>query len=83
MGFRDKGAIFENIIFMKIKNKSPKYLYSSGQEIDFLFDDNLLEVKYHRELEGKQRDFFDAYPIKNKLILKNYFDFLKVQKKFQ
>ncbi|MCB1827606.1 MAG: ATP-binding protein, partial [Coxiellaceae bacterium] len=29
IGFRDIGAIFENIVFMKIKDLAPKYLYES------------------------------------------------------
>ena len=74
-GFRDKGAIFENIVFMKIKNHQPKYLYESGQEIDFIFNDTLLEVKYHRDIEKKQLAVFNDYQIKNKLIIKNYTDF--------
>lgn len=72
VGFRDKGAIFENIVYMKIKNRQPKYLYESGQEIDFIFDHTLLEVKYGREMEGKQKQAFDAYSSNKKYVVKSY-----------
>jgi uncharacterized protein len=74
VGFRDKGAIFENIVFMKIKNHKPKYLYESGQEIDFIFNQTLLEAKFNRDMQGKQLDAFNAYQIENKEIIKNYGD---------
>lgn len=34
VGFRDRGAIFENLVFMKIKNKDPQYVSTAGQEIE-------------------------------------------------
>ena len=68
-GFRDKGAIFENIVFMKIKDKKPTYVYTDGQEIDFLVDDVLIEVKYNRQLEGSQKDVFDHFPAAKKLVI--------------
>lgn len=77
VGFRDKGAIFENIIFMKIKQYKPSYVYDDTQEIDFLFHDTLLEVKYHRELEEKQLAFFENFRAKRKIVIKNYLDFQK------
>lgn len=74
VGFRDRGAIFENIVFMKIKDKNPSYLYVSGQEIDFIFDKTLLEVKYHRALEGKQLAVFEACQAKEKKVINSYKD---------
>jgi hypothetical protein len=75
IGFRDKGAIFENIIFMKIKNHKPYYVYKDQQEIDFFFDDTLMEVKYHHSIAEKQMMVFDQFPAKKKIIIKNYDDF--------
>lgn len=77
IGFRDKGAIFENIIFMKIKQYKPHYVYDDTNEIDFLFNDTLMEVKYHRELEEKQLSFFKNFNAKRKVIIKNYADYQK------
>lgn len=59
---------------MKIKQYKPKYLYDSEQEIDFIFNKTLLEVKYHRDIEKKQLVFFESYSIKNKFVVKNYRD---------
>ena len=75
VGFRDKSAIFENIVLMKIKDYKPQYLYESGQEIDFIFNKTLLEVKYQRNIEGKQLELFNAYQIEHKAVVKNYSDF--------
>lgn len=78
VGFRDKGAIFENIVFMKIKKHQPKYVYYNGQEIDFFVSETLLEVKYHKKLEGSQYDAFKAFNAKQKLIINNCMDMEKL-----
>ena len=78
VGFRDKGAIFENIVFMEIKNQNPKYVYIDGQEIDFFVNDTLIEVKYHRNIEGKQLKAFNAFQAQRKVVLKNYADLHKL-----
>jgi len=72
VGFRDKGAIFENIVFNKIKSLQPKYVTFDGQEIDFLVKDMLIEVKYGRELEGKQLAAFEKIPEKKKLVVNGF-----------
>lgn len=78
VGFRDKGAIFENIVFMKIKAKHPKYVYTNGQELDFIYDDTLLEVKYNRELVDKQLEAFNAFEVTNKMVINGYTDLYKL-----
>ncbi len=75
-GFRDKGATFENLFYLKIKEENPCYLYYDGYEIDFLAQEKLIEVKYGRELEGKQKKFFDAHPAKKKIVIKDVYDYL-------
>ena len=78
VGFRDKGAIFENIVFMKIKDQDPKYVYQNGQEIDFFTNGRLIEVKYHRDIEGKQLMVFDKFKAQHKMVIKNYVDLKKL-----
>ena len=75
-GFRDKGAQFENLVFLKLKNQNPCYVYKNGNEIDFLVNEKLIEVKYGRELEGKQKTFFEKYPAEEKIIIKDIYDYL-------
>ena len=75
IGFRDKGAIFENIVYMAIKQYQPQYVYQEQNEIDFLFQDTLLEVKYHAELSEKQMTLFEKFKASKKIIIKNYGDF--------
>ena len=77
MGFKDKGAIFENLVYMKIRNKKPCYVYQNGIEIDFHWNDTLLEVKFGEELSGKQKRLFDSFDAKNKFLLTGIRDYLE------
>lgn len=75
--FRDKGSLFENYIFLKIKNQKPCYVYSSGIEIDFLMNNTLIEAKYGLELSDKQLKLFNKTKAKEKFIINNYKDLEK------
>lgn len=72
-GFRDKGSVFENYIFLVIQNRGPlflNYVNEKGIEIDFFIDKRfLVEVKYNRTLNEKQEQFFKDFPAGRKLIL--------------
>ena len=70
-GFKDKGAIFENLVYNKIKHQKPSFLQVDGIEIDFVFKDTLIEAKYGLELEGKQKELFEKLKYKNKIIAKD------------
>ena len=75
-GFRDLGSIYENLVFLKIKKENPRYLKKDGIEIDFKTKDTLIEAKYKREMDKKQKKLFDAVNIKNKIIVEgvNFFE---------
>ncbi len=77
-GFRDKGAVFENLVYLKIKNRRPCYVYQNGLELDFYFDDTLLEVKYEKELDGKQAAFFEQFPAERKMKVLSFNDYLNL-----
>jgi predicted AAA+ superfamily ATPase len=79
VGFRDKGAIFENIVFMKIKNYRPQYVYVNGQELDFLINGSLLEVKFNTKLIGKQLETFEAFKAEHKYIINGYKGLRQIQ----
>jgi predicted AAA+ superfamily ATPase len=69
------GKLFENYIFLMIKQFNPRYIYKNSTEIDFYFDKNILvEVKYGEALNEKQRKLFETYPAKRRLLLKNLDD---------
>lgn len=78
IGYRDKGAIFENLVFLKIKGKNPCYIYRDGIEIDFQLGDTLLEVKLNEDLSEKQRKLFDLIEARNKGVIRNIQDFLNL-----
>ena len=75
-GFRDIGALFENYVYLKIKDLAPQYIYKNQTEIDFYTSSGkLIEVKYGTsELNRKQSKLFDAFPAKEKYIIRTYKD---------
>lgn len=78
-GFRDKGALFENLVYYKIKDKNPCYLYRNKIEIDFLTEtEDLIEVKYNARMTQKQRKLFEAQKAKRKIEINNVKDFLNL-----
>jgi predicted AAA+ superfamily ATPase len=69
-GFRDKGGLFENYVYLKIKHRRPSYVYKNGIEIDFITEDKvLIEVKYGLEMTEKQRALFASFPADKKMIV--------------
>ncbi len=76
-GYRDKGAIYENLIYLKIKDLNPSYLYVDGIEIDFITENGiLLEAKYYSKLNEKQKKLFDSFDAKEKYVLNGYEGFV-------
>lgn len=69
-GFRDMGAVFENLVFLKIIEKDPKYIYENGIELDFMTVDNtLIEAKYNYKLNEKQMKLFKSIECREKIIV--------------
>jgi len=69
-GFRDKGAIFENLVFLKIKHLNPSYVYIDGIELDFMTENKILiEVKYNSVLNPKQQKLYDNTDAKEKIVI--------------
>ncbi len=79
-GFRDKGAIFENLLFLKIKHLKPSYVYVDGIELDFMTEDKILiEVKYNSVLNDKQQKLYNTTKAKQKLVVDSVDSFLKLE----
>ena len=78
-GYRDKGSLFENYIFLQLRRFHPFYVYKNGIEIDFLLSNKILiEAKYHPEaLEEKQQNLFDSFSAKEKFIFRSHEDLEK------
>jgi len=69
-GFRDKGSLFENYVYNRIKKYHPCYYFVDGYEIDFLLGKKvLIEAKYYAELKGKQLDLFSDSDFKHKFLV--------------
>ena len=67
-GFKDLGAIYENLVFLKIKENNPRFLIQNATEIDFKFKDTIIEAKYNQEMNPKQKELFKKINIKNKIV---------------
>src|SRR3989344_5711856 len=74
--FKDLGASYENLVFLKIKDKNPNYYLENSIEIDFITKDSLIEAKYNQEPNEKQLETFNAIKSKNKIIANGYKFFL-------
>jgi predicted AAA+ superfamily ATPase len=74
-GFRDKGALFENYVYLKIKASEPRYIHEEGIEIDFYTKNKvLIEVKYGEELTAKQQALFDRIKAEKKIVIRSFSD---------
>ncbi|MEA1973639.1 MAG: ATP-binding protein [Candidatus Cloacimonadota bacterium] len=78
-GFRDKGALFENLVYFELKKYSPCYFLHNGIEIDFKTENLLIEVKYNSELTEKQKKLFKQTSSKNKMIIDSVDSFLNLE----
>lgn len=73
-GFRDKGAVFENLVYLKIKQHDPCFIYDNGIELDFYFKDHLIEAKFGQELQDRQLQLFENFSAKEKRIISRWKD---------
>jgi len=71
IGNRDIGSYFENYVFLELKDsKVLYYLYENGTEIDFYCQDEILiECKFYSELSEKQKELFESYPAKKRIVI--------------
>ncbi|CAA6814707.1 MAG: AAA family ATPase [uncultured Campylobacterales bacterium] len=77
-GFRDLGAVFENMVYLKIKSQNPRYVYENGIELDFMTENKtLIEVKYNSKLNKNQEKLYEKIEANKKIRIQNIEDFLK------
>jgi len=77
-GFRDKGSLFENYIYFKLKYRNPAYVYKDGIEIDFFTEDKtLFEVKYGGDLKDKQLKLFNTFKAKERHLITGLNDLMR------
>lgn len=78
-GFRDKGSLFENYIYLKIKDRKPKYIYQNSTEIDFITSDKeLIEVKFGSEMTKNQEQLFNEFRATKKTVIGSFSDLDKI-----
>ena len=73
-GFRDKGSLFENYVFLKIKGQNPSYVYKDKIELDFMTEGKtLIEAKYNYKMTDKQKLLFEETKAKKKVLVDKYY----------
>lgn len=68
-GFKDKGAIFENLVFLKIRENDPRYLEEKGVELDFVYKDRIIECKYGGISNEEQEKLMEKHRKKYKIMV--------------
>ncbi len=81
-GFRDKGSLFENYIFLRLKQYSPEYIYKDQTEIDFILNNRvIIEAKYHTEpLSEKQEKLMTSLKATKKYVVRSFNDLVDLKK---
>ena len=81
-GYRDKGSMFENYVFLRLKQFSPEYIYTNQTEIDFILNnDVVVEAKYHSEpLSKKQEKLMASLKATKKYIIRSFNDLTDLRK---
>ncbi len=72
-GFKDKGSVFENLVYLKLKDKEPRYYFEDSKEVDFVFGDTALECKFK---DDASLDNMNKVKGKKRMIVKDYRFFL-------
>jgi predicted AAA+ superfamily ATPase len=72
-GFRDKGSLFENYVYLKLRSFHPEYLYTGQTELDFRLENgHIIEAKYHNEpLSEKQQKIWATLKSSDRHIVRN------------
>lgn len=70
--FKDLGASFENLVFLKIKAQNPSYYLKDSIEIDFITKKTLVEAKYGQRMNSNQLKLFNSIKLKTKIIAEDY-----------
>lgn len=79
VGFKDLGALFENLVFLRIRDKNPSYFMENEKEIDFIVNNTAIEVKFKEKIIDSEIDFFNKSKFNKKLLIKDYEDFEKLE----
>ncbi len=74
-GFRDKGAVYENLVFLTVRNNNPCYYVEDGKEIDFKIGDSFIEAKYGKEVGEGQANLIKKLEKKHGITLADGYKF--------
>ena len=74
--------MFENYVYLRLKQVSPEYIYTNQTEIDFILKNNVVvEAKYHSEpLTEKQEKLMVSLEATKKYVVRSFNDLLDLKK---
>ncbi|MBI2665662.1 ATP-binding protein [Candidatus Woesearchaeota archaeon] len=85
VGFKDKGALWENIIYLKLKKHKVNYFFENEHEIDFIVQTSVkrkviaIEAKYKEILDEKELRFFNESKFSEKMIINTIKDLERIE----
>ncbi len=85
VGFKDKGALWENLIFLNIKDEKVYYYYEHEHEIDFIVKKPsekraiAIEAKYKETIDEHELKFFINSPFSDKILVQTIMDLKKAK----
>lgn len=82
VGFRDKGALLENTVFLAIKDKHPRYFFEKGKEIDFIVERKQGKIAIEAKMRNASQEelaFFQQSPFPRKLLVQGWKDLEKLE----
>jgi len=85
-GFRDKGALWENLVFLQIKECPVTYFYENGREIDFIIKipkqkrEIAVEAKFKEIVDKQELKTLQESSFKEKIVVKDWNDLQKLKK---
>ncbi|NOX71544.1 MAG: ATP-binding protein [Candidatus Micrarchaeota archaeon] len=82
-GLRDKGALFENLVFLLLKENNPCYYYENGKEIDFIVNKTAIECKYSKKPDVDRENILENTPFKKGMVISSYTDIKKLMSEMQ
>lgn len=79
VGFKDLGAIYENLVFIKIKSDSPEYYFKDGKEVDFVLKslNTAIEAKFKEKISDLDLQNLNELDFEKKILAKDYTFFIE------
>ncbi len=85
LGFKDKGGLWENLVFTAIKSHSITYYYENNKEVDFIInmpgrkESLAVEAKFKEVLDEDELRTLQEAPFPQKMLIRTWTDLQKLK----